>query len=111
MAERINKKIPAGADRSATIGTSSPSYLSRVASSAVTPTKKGDIRLKHNFWEMLGQTLVEGAQEGRLDPERFKNFQADIDLEIADKWTVNLGYNQDWGGIRQALKGTISRKF
>ena len=104
MTERINKTAD-------TIGKSSPSYLARVASSKVTPTKKGDIKLKHNLLDIVGETLLEGLQKGKLSSKPFEKFQADVDYELTDKWSLNLGYNQDMAGIRQALKATVSLKL
>ena len=82
-------------------------YFTKADTAKAAPTKKGDIKFQHNLLDMVGETLI----KGRLDPKILERFQADINFKIADKWSLNLGYNQDWAGTRQALKGTISRKF
>ena len=88
-----------------------PKYFAKRDTTKAEPVKKGDIRFQHNLLDIVGETLMQGIQEGKFSSKPFEKFQADIDYELTDKWSLNLGYNQDMAGIRQALKWTVSRKF
>ena len=88
-----------------------PNYLSRKDTTRATPTKKGDIKLQHNLLDIVGETLLAGIQQGRLDPKAMKNFQADIGQDLGGGYDANLGYNKYIGDLRQDLKLTFSKKF
>ena len=79
------------------------------------PNKKGKIKLEHNLLDILGQTLLSGVQQGRLDPRAVEklpaDFKADIGLDLGSGYSANLGYNQYMGDVRQDLKLTLSKKF
>ena len=76
------------------------------------PIKKGDIKLTHNLYDVLGKTLLEGVRTGRLDPRKVENsLTANIGLDLGGGYGANLGYNQYMGDLRQDLKLTISKKY
>ena len=75
------------------------------------PKKKKDIKLQHNLLDIVGETLLTGIQQGRLDPKAMKNFQADLGMDLGKDYNVNLGYNKYIGDLRQDLKLTLSKKF
>ena len=88
-----------------------PNYPSRKDTTRVTPSKKGDIKLQHNLFDIIGQTLFTGIQTGRLNPKAMQNFQADIGMDLEEGYNINLGYNKYMGDLRQDLKLTLSKKF
>ena len=75
------------------------------------PEKKKNIKLQHNLLDIVGETLLTGIQQGRLNPKAMKNFQADIGFDLGSEYSANLGYNQYIGDLRQDLKLTLSKKF
>ena len=77
----------------------------------VTPTKKGDVKLTHNLYDVLGMTLYEGIRSGRLDPRKLENISANIGMDLGSGYGADLGYNQYIGDRRQDLKLTLSKKF
>ena len=73
--------------------------------------KKKDIKLEHNLLDIVGETLLAGIQQGRLDPKAMKNFQADLGMDLGSGYGANVGYNQYIGDLRQDIKLTFSKKF
>ena len=85
-------------------------YYTKADTATVSP-KRGDMKLRHNLLDIVGETLFEGLQSGRLNPKFLEKFQADIDLELGKGYYANLGYNKYIGDLRQDLKLTLSKKF
>ena len=75
------------------------------------PVKRGDIKLEHNLYDIIGLTLIEGVKTGRLDERKLKQFSANLGLDLGKGYGFNLGYNQPMGDLRQDLKLTIRKKF
>ena len=75
------------------------------------PKKREDIKLQHNLLDIVGETLLTGIQQGRLNPKAMQNFQADLGMDLGDGYSANLGYNQYMGDLRQDLKFTLSKKL
>ena len=73
--------------------------------------KKGDVKLTHNLYDILGNTLLSGMQSGRLDPNRLENLSANLGIDLGKGYGIDLGYNQYMGDIKQDLKINITRKF
>lgn len=88
-----------------------PKYFAKRDTTKATPIKKGDIRFQHNLLDIVGETLIQGLQKGKLSSDPLKNFKADIDLDLGKGYSANIGYNQDLYGLRQDIKATISKKF
>jgi hypothetical protein len=88
-----------------------PNYSSKKDTTRATPAKKGDIKLQHNLLDIVGETLLAGIQQGRLNPKAIKNFQADLGFDLGSGYGANVGYNQYIGDLRQDLKLTLSKKF
>ena len=88
-----------------------PNSYTKADTAKVTPIKKGDVKLRHNLLDIVGETLFEGLQSGKLNPKFLEKFQADIDLELGKGYHANLGYNKYIGDLRQDLKLTLSKKF
>ena len=84
---------------------------SKADTTRAAPAKKGDVRLQHNLYDVLGKTLLEGVRTKRLDPRKLKNISANLGLDLGSDYGVNLGYNEYIGDLRQDLKLTISKKF
>ena len=87
-----------------------PNYYTKADTAKVSP-KRGDMKLRHNLLDIVGETLFEGLQSGRLNPKFLEKFQADIDLELGKGYHANLGYNKYIGDLRKDLKLTLSKKF
>ena len=54
---------------------------------------------------------MQGIQEGKFSSGSLRDFKADIDLDLGEGYSANLGYNQYIGDLRQDLKLTLSKKF
>ena len=77
----------------------------------VAPTKKVDVKLTHNLYDVLGKTLYEGIRSGRLDPRKLENISANIGMDLGSGYGADLGYNQYIGDRKQDLKLTLTKKF
>ena len=77
----------------------------------VAPAKKGDVKLTHNLYDVLGNTLYEGIRSGRLDPRKLENISANIGMDLGSGYGADLGYNQYIGDRKQDLKLTLTKKF
>ena len=73
--------------------------------------KKRDIKLTHNLYDVLGNTLLSGVQSGRLDPNKLENLSANLGIDLGGGYDINLGYNQYIGDRKQDLKINITKKF
>ena len=73
--------------------------------------KKKNLKLSHNLYDVLGQTLLDGVQSGRLDPNKLDKLTANLGIDLGGGYGVNLGYNQWMGDIKQDLKLNITKKF
>ena len=78
----------------------------------VKPIKKAPVKLTHNLYDALGQTLLEGITGGRLDPNKIAAFAtANLGIDLGKGYGLDLGYNQYIGDRKQDLKINISKKF
>ena len=77
----------------------------------LTPSKKGDFKFEHNLYNILGKTLLDGIQSGRLDPSKLENLSANLGVDLGKGYGVDLGYNQYMGDRKQDLKISITKKF
>jgi len=79
------------------------------------PIKRGSMSLDHNLYSILGETLLSGLKQGRLDPRAVDrlsdDFKANIGLELGGGYSANLGYNQYQGDRKQDLLLTLKKKF
>ena len=73
--------------------------------------KKGNIELTHNLYNILGKTLLDGVQSGRLDPNKLENLSANLGVDLGKGYGMDVGYNQYMGDIKQDLKISITKKF
>ena len=73
--------------------------------------KKGNIELTHNLYNILGKTLLDGVQSGRLDPSKLENLSANLGVDLGKGYGVDLGYNEYIGDRKQDLKINITKKF
>jgi hypothetical protein len=73
--------------------------------------KKGNIELTHNLYNILGKTLLDGVQSGRLDPNKLENLSANLGVDLGKGYGIDLGYNQYMGDRKQDLKISITKKF
>ena len=73
--------------------------------------KEGDIKLTHNLYDVLGNTLLSGVQSGRLDPSKLQNLSANLGIDLGKGYGIDLGYNQYIGDRKQDLKINITKKF
>ena len=74
--------------------------------------KKENVKLTHNLYDVLGQTLLDGVQSGRLDPNKIASLAtANLGIDLGGGYGVDLGYNKWMGDIKQDLKINITKKF
>ena len=73
--------------------------------------KRGDVKLTHNLYDVLGNTLLSGVQSGRLDPNKLQNLSANLGIDLGKGYGIDLGYNQYMGDRKQDLKINITKKF
>jgi hypothetical protein len=73
--------------------------------------KKRDVKLTHNLYDVLGNTLLSGIQSGRLDPNKLESLSANLGINLGKGYGVDLGYNQYMGDRKQDLKINITKKF
>tara|TARA_R100001530_G_C4174664_1_gene117663 strand:- start:70 stop:306 length:237 start_codon:yes stop_codon:yes gene_type:complete len=73
--------------------------------------KRGDVKLTHNLYDVLGNTLLSGVQSGRLDPNKLQNLTANLGIDLGKGYGMDLGYNQYMGDRKQDLKIKITKKF
>ena len=73
--------------------------------------KKRDVKLTHNLYDVLGNTLLSGVQSGRLDPNKLESLSANLGINLGKGYGVDLGYNQYMGDRKQDLKINITKKF
>ena len=74
-------------------------------------SSKGDISLRHNLYDILGNTLLSGIQSGKLDPNKLEHLAGNIGINLGGGYGVDLGYNEWMGDIKQDLKINITKKF
>ena len=77
----------------------------------LTPSKKGDFKFEHNLYNILGKTLLDGIQSGRLDPSKLENLSANLGVDLGKGYGMDVGYNQYMGDRKQDLKISITKKF
>jgi|TARA_R110000824_G_scaffold65983_3_gene171457 hypothetical protein len=74
--------------------------------------KKNNITFNHNLYNVLGQTLLDGVQSGRLDPNKIGSLAtANLGIDLGKGYGVDLGYNEYIGDRKQDLKINITKKF
>ena len=73
--------------------------------------KKGNIELTHNLYNILGKTLLDGVQSGRLDPSKLENLSANLGVDLGKGYSMDVGYNKYMGDRKQDLKISITKKF
>ena len=73
--------------------------------------KKGNIELTHNLYNILGKTLLDGVQSGRLDPSKLENLSANLGVDLGKGYGMDVGYNQYMGDRKQDSKISITKKF
>ena len=73
--------------------------------------KKGNIELTHNLYNILGKTLLDGVQSGRLDPSTLENLSANLGVDLGKGYGMDVGYNKYMGDRKQDLKISITKKF
>jgi hypothetical protein len=62
-----------------------------------TPYKLGDVKFKHNLYNLIGSNLYRSFKEGKLTQEQLDDMLNQISLEtnvdLGKGYGVNLGYN------------------
>ena len=74
-------------------------------------TKRGNVKLTHNLYNVLGNTLLSGIESGRLDPNKLENLSANLGIDLGKGYGIDLGYNQYMGDRKQDLKISITKKL
>lgn len=62
-----------------------------------TPYKRGDVKIKHNLYNLVGSNLLRAFKEGKLTQRQLDDMLNQISLEaqvdLGKGYGVNLGYN------------------
>tara|TARA_R110002051_G_scaffold186214_1_gene255562 strand:+ start:94 stop:387 length:294 start_codon:yes stop_codon:yes gene_type:complete len=62
-----------------------------------TPYKKGDFKIEHNLYNLIGANLFKSFEEGKITRQQLddivKEFSIDADINLGKGYGVNLGYN------------------
>ena len=62
-----------------------------------TPFKKGDFKIGHNLYNLLGANLFKSFKEGKITRKQLddivKEFSIETDIDLGKGYGVNLGYN------------------
>ena len=60
-------------------------------------SKRGDFKIGHNLYNLLGTNLFKSFEEGKITREQLddimKKFSIDTDINLGKGYGVNLGYN------------------
>ena len=77
-------------------------------STKVTPSKKGDVSIKHNLYDLIGDNLYRALQGGRLTGEQLRR-----DLEhkasIKAKLGLGKGYGAEFGYNVPSGRGKVDK--
>ena len=73
-----------------------PGWSKRDTTKAV-PYKRGDVRLKHNIYDLVGQSLFRSFQEGRLTKgqlnDMLKQISLEAEVDLGKGYGAGIGYN------------------
>ena len=62
-----------------------------------TPYKLGDVKFKHNLYNLIGSNLFRSFKEGRLTQEQLDDmlnqFSLETNVDLGKGYGINLGYN------------------
>ena len=62
-----------------------------------TPLKKGDFKIGHNLYNLLGANLFKSFEEGKITRKQLddivKEFSIETDIDLGKGYGVGLGYN------------------
>ena len=73
-----------------------PNFSKRDTTKA-TPHKRGDVKIEHNLYNLVGLNLYRAFKEGKLTQGQFDDILNQLSLEakvdLGKGYGVNLGYN------------------
>ena len=62
-----------------------------------TPYKKGNVKIKHNIYDLVGTNIFKAFEEGKLTKgqlnDMLKQIVLEAELDLGKGYGVNLGYN------------------
>ena len=98
-----------------------PEYITSDYSNEETlpQTNKG-FSVQHNLYDLLGSTLLEGIEGGRLNFKKMKEMAtrlrledavARLTLDLGKGYKAGVGYGEYIGPLRQDVKFTLSKDF
>ena len=62
-----------------------------------TPYKRGDIKIGHNLYDLIGSNLIKSFAEGEITREQLDDmlnrFSMEANVDLGRGYGVNLGYN------------------
>ena len=66
-----------------------------------TPYKRGDVKIEHNIYDLVGSNLYMSFKEGKLTRKQLDNMLNQLSVEakvdLGSGYKVNLGYNVSSG--------------
>lgn len=73
--------------------------------------KKGNISIDHNLYNIVGSTLLDGLQQGRINPNIIKDASINLGVNLGGGFNFDAGINQYMGNRKQDLKIGITKDF
>ena len=62
-----------------------------------TPHKRGDVKIGHNLYDLIGSNLIKSFAEGEITREQLDDMlnrvSVEADVDLGKGYGVNLGYN------------------
>ena len=87
--------------------------VAEIKTAAAKPMKKGDVSIKHNLYNAIGNSLLSGLQRGGIDDESgqdfLRNLNATLGIDMGGGFGVELGYRG--ADDRDQFRVNVSKKF
>ena len=91
-----------------------PGWFKKDTTKAI-PHKKGDVKIDHNLYNLIGANLFRSFEEGKLTQRQldnmFKQISLEARLDLGEGYGVNLGYNVPSRDIGSQHRIKITKDF
>tara|TARA_Y100000310_G_C20466736_1_gene708016 strand:- start:135 stop:416 length:282 start_codon:yes stop_codon:yes gene_type:complete len=89
-----------------------PGWSKRDTTKAV-PYKKGDVKIKHNLYDLVGANLLRAFQDGKITKAQLNDALKQISLEakvdLGKGYGVGVGYNVPSANMRDNVRVKITK--